>query len=108
HARTDLAELHVTRDLPERKALMAHLSDAFIALPGGFGTFNELCETLTTSQLGLEAKPCGVLDVGGYYTGLLMLFDHAVRAGFLSALHRSLLITEQDPERLLAVLTAMA
>ena len=73
-----LTKLHVVRSMHERKALMADLSDAFIALPGGFGTFEEFCEMVTWAQLGLHAKPCGVLNVFGYYSPLLAMFDHAV------------------------------
>jgi uncharacterized protein (TIGR00730 family) len=101
-----LTELIVTRSMHERKQRMADLADAFVALPGGFGTFEELCEILTWAQLGLHAKPCGLLDVKGYYAGLLALFDHAVREGFLRPEYRALLITEDDPDRLLARLHA--
>jgi uncharacterized protein (TIGR00730 family) len=85
----------------ERKALMAELSDAFIALPGGFGTLDVFCEFLTWAQLGLHKKPCGLLNVEGYFDPLLALFDRAVDDGFLHPKHRSMLITADDPERLL-------
>jgi uncharacterized protein (TIGR00730 family) len=74
-----LTKLHVVRSMHERKALMADLSDAFIALPGGFGTLEEFCEIVTWSQLGLHTKPCGILNVQGYYSPLLAMFDHAVK-----------------------------
>ena len=85
----------------ERKQRMADLADGFIALPGGFGTFEEFCEILTWAQLGLHEKPCGLLNVKGYYTPLLALFDHALAEGFLKPQYRQLVITEDDPQRLL-------
>ncbi len=78
-----LTKLHVVRSMHERKALMADLSDAFIAMPGGFGTLEEFCKVVTWSQLGLHAKPCGILNVLGYYSPLLAMFDHAVQERFL-------------------------
>ena len=75
-----LTKLHVVRSMHERKALMADLSDAFVALPGGFGTLEEFCEAVTWTQLGLHAKPCGVLNVLAYYTPLLAMFNHSVAA----------------------------
>ena len=80
-----LTELHVVGSMHERKALMAELSDGFVALPGGAGTLEELIEVYTWSQLGLHAKPMGVLNVAGYYDGLAALLDHAVQEGFLRA-----------------------
>jgi len=77
-AHRGLSELRVTSTMHERKALMAELSDAFVAFPGGFGTLEELTEILTWSQLGLHAKPCGLLDVADFYRSLLAFFDHAV------------------------------
>jgi hypothetical protein len=97
----DLTELHVVATMHERKALMAERSDGFIAMPGGFGTFEEFCEVLTWSQLGIHAKPVALLDVKGYYRPLLSLFDHAVTEGFVRPLHRSLVLADVDPERLL-------
>jgi uncharacterized protein (TIGR00730 family) len=97
----DLTELHVVATMHERKALMAERSDGFVAMPGGFGTFEELCEVVTWSQLGIHAKPVALLDVKGYYRPLLALFDHAVAEGFLRPLHRSLVLADADPERLL-------
>ena len=82
---TGLTELHVVGSMHERKALMAELSDGFVALPGGAGTLEELIEIYTWSQLGLHDKPMGVLNVAGYYDGLAALLDHAVQEGFLRA-----------------------
>ena len=79
-----LTELRVVGSMHERKALMADLAEGFIALPGGYGTFEEFCEVVTWSQLGLHAKPCGVLNVEKYYDPLLALFDHAVKEGFFT------------------------
>ena len=89
----------------ERKALMADLSDAFIALPGGFGTFEELCEMLTWLQLGIHKKPCGLLNVAGYYDPLITMFDHATNERFLRPQHRNLLQVHSDPTKLLDRLT---
>jgi hypothetical protein len=100
HAR--LADLRVAASMHERKALMAELSDAFIALPGGYGTFEEFCEALTWTQLGLQRKPCGILNVEGYYDALLALFDHAAAERFLKPVHRQMVISESDPESLIA------
>jgi uncharacterized protein (TIGR00730 family) len=100
-AHNDVTELIVVRSMHERKAKMAELSDAFIAMPGGYGTFEEFCEIITWAQLGLHRKPCGILNISGYYDPLLVLFDHAVKEGFLKAANRSLVIQESDPVRLL-------
>ena len=100
-AHQGLTQLHVVATMHERKAMMAKLSDAFIALPGGIGTFEELFEILTWAQLGLHSKPCGLLNVAGYYDQLLAFLDHSVREGFLAPKHRSLLQVESDPEALL-------
>lgn len=99
-----LSKLHVVRSMHERKALMADLSDAFIALPGGFGTFEEFCEMVTWSQLGLHAKPCGVLNVQGYYSPLLAMFDHAVQERFLKKENRELVLARDS---VLALLQAL-
>ncbi len=96
-----LTKLHVVSSMHERKALMADLSDAFLALPGGFGTFEEFCEIVTWSQLGIHQKPCGLLNVDGYYDPLLRLFDHAVGEGFLHPDNRALVLDDDEPERLL-------
>jgi hypothetical protein len=106
-AHADLTELHVVGSMHERKALMADRSDSFVALPGGMGTWEELCEVLTWVQLGIHRKPVGVLNVRGYYDPLLSLFDTAVRERFVRSEHRALLTVEQDdPAVLLNRLTA--
>jgi uncharacterized protein (TIGR00730 family) len=98
---TGLTELRIVNSMHERKALMSDLSDGFIALPGGFGTVEEFCEVVTWSQLGLQSKPCGLLNVENYYDHLLELFDHAVREGFLREKNRRLVLDDEDPARLL-------
>ena len=90
----------------ERKALMASLSDAFIALPGRFGTAEELCEILTWGQLGIHQKPVGLLNVEGFFDSLLEWLDHATREGFVRPEHRRLLMTDTNPSRLLARMSA--
>ena len=96
-----LSEIHVTENLHTRKALMAELGDAFVALPGGLGTFEELFEILTWAQIGLHANPVGVLNVNGYYDPLLALIKGAQSKGFMYVEHQSLLIAEDDPSTLL-------
>jgi uncharacterized protein (TIGR00730 family) len=105
-AHTGLTDLHVVNTMHERKALMAELSDGFIALPGGFGTLDEFCEILTWAQLGLHQKPCGILNVSGYYDPLLALFQHSIAEGFLRREHGDMLIVEKDPEILLKKMAA--
>ena len=100
-AHQGLTELHVVADMHERKALMADLSDAFVALPGGIGTLEELIEVYTWRQLGLHAKPLAVLNTLGYYDGLAALLDHALDQGFLPASSRSALAVAADTETLL-------
>ena len=97
-----LSELHVVKTMHERKALMADLSDGFVAMPGGIGTFEELFEVWTWAQLGYHAKPCGLLNVNGFYDGMSMFIDHVVAEGFLKAGHRQMLIVEEDAEVMLA------
>jgi uncharacterized protein (TIGR00730 family) len=99
-----LTKLHVVRSMHERKALMADLSDAFVALPGGFGTLEEFCEVVTWTQLGLHAKPCGVLNVLGYYSPLLAMFDDAVEERFLKPENRALVLARDSPADLLQAL----
>src|ERR1700690_258387 len=99
-----LTKLHVVHSMHERKALMADLSDAFVALPGGFGTLEGFCEGLTWSQLGLHAKPCGILNVLGYYTPLLAMFDHAVEERFLKPENRALVLARDSVAELLQAL----
>ena len=96
-----VGDLRVVETMHERKALMADLSIAFIALPGGMGTFEELFEVLTWSQLGLQDKPCALLDVAGYFDPLADLLDHAVVEGFIRKEDRDLVIIETDPETIL-------
>ena len=105
-AHRGLSELRVVGSMHERKALMAELGEAFIALPGGIGTLEELIEVYTWSQLGLHRKPLGVLNVSGYYDGLAAFLDHAVRERFLRPQHREVLIFDSDPDALLARLAA--
>ena len=101
-AHQGLTKLHVVHSMHERKALMAELADAFIALPGGFGTLDEFCEVLTWAQLGLHLKPCGLLNVAGFYDAFLAQIDNAVQARFIRPEHRSLVLAEREPEALLA------
>jgi uncharacterized protein (TIGR00730 family) len=105
-AHQGLTQLHVVATMHERKAMMAQLSDAFIALPGGIGTFEELFEILTWAQLGIHHKPCGLLNVAGYYDRLLAFLDHSVQEGFLASEHRGLLQVESTPLALLRRLGA--
>ena len=96
-----LTDLHVVATMHERKALMAELADAFVALPGGIGTLEELVEMLTWAQLGLHGKPVGIVNVDGYYDSLLAFLAHAVDEGFLSPTTRERLAVQSDPEALL-------
>lgn len=105
-AHNGLSELRVVATMHERKAVMADLSDAFVALPGGIGTLDELFEVLTWAQLGLHTKPTGLLDLGGYFQPLLAFLDGAVKARFLQPAHRGMLLVEADPARLLAAFRA--
>lgn len=93
--------MHVVGSMHERKALMADLSQAFVALPGGFGTLDELCEILTWAQLRIHAKPCALLNVKGYYDPLLAMFDRAVDGGFLGTAHRALVRVADTAEAVL-------
>ncbi|SDS76784.1 hypothetical protein SAMN04489812_2962 [Microlunatus soli] len=103
-AHRGLTELYEVADMHQRKAKMAELADAFIALPGGAGTLEELFEVWTWSQLGLHDKPIGLLDVAGFYARLLPLLDHMVDEGFLKPQYREALQIESDPQRLLELL----
>ena len=100
-AHTGLTELRVVASMHERKATMSDLADAFIAMPGGYGTLEEFCEVLTWTQLGLQRKPCGILNVCGYFDPLLNLFDQAVAERFLRTEHRALVLADQNPASLL-------
>lgn len=105
-AHPGLSTLEVVDSMHSRKARMAELADAFIALPGGFGTLDELFEILTWAQLGLHGKPCGLLDVDGYFAPLVAWVDQAVAAGFVRPRHRELLMVDDDASRLLDRLAA--
>lgn len=100
-AHQHLTELRVVNTMHERKAMMADLADGFIALPGGFGTYDEFCEVVTWAQLGLHQKPCALLNVAGYYDALIAMFDHATQEGFVRAGHRAMLIISPDVAEML-------
>jgi uncharacterized protein (TIGR00730 family) len=100
-AHTGLTELHVVDSMHERKSLMAVLSDGFIAMPGGFGTLEEIIEVITWGQLGFHEKPCGLLNVAGYFDQLLAFLDHSQAQGFLHAEHRRILLVADEPAGLL-------
>jgi uncharacterized protein (TIGR00730 family) len=100
-AHKSLTELHVTKSMHERKSLMAELSDGFIALPGGIGTLEELFEVWTWAHLGIHAKPCGLLNVEGYFDSLVGFLNHSVAERFLSFETASMLLVEHEPEALL-------
>jgi uncharacterized protein (TIGR00730 family) len=100
-AHLGLSDLRVVHSMHERKALMAELSDGFVALPGGIGTMEEFFEVLSWAQLGIHEKPCGLLNVAGYYDPLIEFVDQAVLKDFIKAKHRALMIVEQRPGKLL-------
>jgi uncharacterized protein (TIGR00730 family) len=100
-AHTGLTEMHVVGSMHERKALMADRADAFLGLPGGFGTWDEFCEVFTWSQLGILRKACALLNVEGYYDPFLNLADRACEDGFVLRQHREMLLADSDPVRLL-------
>ncbi len=101
---TGLTHLELVETIHQRKARMSELADAFIALPGGYGTLEELFETLTWAQIGLHAKPVGLLNTRGYFDPLLELIRHALAEGFIYAEHRAMLLSAEDPRRLLELL----
>jgi uncharacterized protein (TIGR00730 family) len=101
-----LTELHVVRNMHERKQMMADRADAFIAMPGGVGTFEELFETFTWAQLGYHDKPVGLLNVAGFYDGMLAFLSHAVSEGFLKQVHADMLHVSSSPSGLLGKLAA--
>jgi uncharacterized protein (TIGR00730 family) len=103
-----LTSLTVVDTMHERKAAMADAADAFVMLPGGFGTLDEFFEAVSWTQLGIHDKPCGILDVAGYYAALCALLDEATRQGFVSRVHRELVITESEPSMLLDRLAGWA
>ena len=96
-----IAELHVVKSMHERKAMMADLSDAFVAMPGGYGTLDEFCEVLTWTQLRFQSKPCGILNTDGFFDPLLAQFDRAVVDGLLRPEHRKFVVVDDSPARLL-------
>jgi hypothetical protein len=100
-AHRGLTELRVVGSMHERKAVMAELSDGFIAMPGGIGTMEEFFEVLSWAQLGLHEKPCGLLNVSGYYDPLIRFLDHAVRDDFIKPKHRALMLVQENPGKLL-------
>ncbi|HZW60465.1 MAG TPA: TIGR00730 family Rossman fold protein [Woeseiaceae bacterium] len=100
-AHESLTEQHVVESMHERKALMAEFADAFVALPGGFGTLEEIIETVTWAQLGLHAHPCGLLNVNGYFDALLAYLAHAEAEEFLRPPHRQMLLVDTQPAALL-------
>jgi len=105
-AHNGLTELRIVRSMHERKTLMADLADAFIALPGGYGTLEEFLEAVTWTQLGIHRKPCGLLNVDGYYDALLTLLDRAAADGFIREVNRSLVLDAPDVPTLLEKLEA--
>jgi uncharacterized protein (TIGR00730 family) len=100
HLHPRITDMRIVQTMHERKAMMAKLSDAFIALPGGFGTIEEIFEMLTWGQLGLQAKPCGFLNVNDYYTPLIEFLDHAVAQGFVAEKYRMAIAVETDAKRM--------
>jgi uncharacterized protein (TIGR00730 family) len=104
-AHTGLSDLRVVGSMHERKSLMADLADGFIALPGGLGTLEEFCEVATWTQLGLHKKACGLLNIGGFYDGLLSFLNHATEEKFIRPEHRSIVLAEEDPVELIKKLS---
>lgn len=100
-AHKGLSDLRIVSSMHERKALMAELADAFIALPGGLGTLEEFCEIATWTQLGFQDKACGLLNVDGFYDGLLSFLDHATDEHFVRPEHRQIVITGTEPDKLI-------
>jgi uncharacterized protein (TIGR00730 family) len=101
-AHRNLTELHEVNSMHERKALMAELSDGFATIPGGFGTLEEFTEVVSWRLLGIHQKPCGLLNTGGYFNGLLKFLDYAVAQGFIKPAHRATILVEREPGRLIA------
>ncbi len=106
-AHAGITELRVVDSMHARKAMMAELSDGFVAMPGGVGTFEEFFEAVTWTQLGLHRKPCGLLNVDGFYTPLALFIDQAVTEGFIKAVHRAAIVVDDNPERLLDTLATI-
>lgn len=105
-AHPNLSELHVVESMHQRKALMASLADGFVALPGGFGTLEEFCEVLTWAQMRLHDRPCGLLNVQGFYDPLIQMFDQALHEQFLRPEHRTLVLAHHEPADLLQLLAS--
>ncbi|WP_145259446.1 LOG family protein [Calycomorphotria hydatis] len=101
-----VADMRIVEDMHERKAMMADISAAFIALPGGFGTLEELFETITWAQLQIHHKPIGLLNVNGYFDALLAFLDHAFETDFIKPIHRKLFVVATTPEEMLDKLDA--
>ena len=106
-AHTGLTELRVVDSMHTRKAMMAELADAFVAMPGGVGTFEEFFEVVTWTQLGVHRKPCGLLNVNAFYTPLAAFIDQAVSEGFIRPIHRAAVVVDSDPARLLDTLATI-
>jgi uncharacterized protein (TIGR00730 family) len=106
-AHAGVTTLHVVDSMHTRKAMMAELSDAFVAMPGGVGTFEEFFEAVTWTQLGLQRKPCGLLNVNGFYSPLAAFIDQAVTEGFIKPVHRAAIVVDSDPARLLDTLATI-
>ena len=102
----EITELRIVNTMHERKALMAELSDGFVAMPGGFGTLEEICEMITWAQLGIHHKPCGLLNTQGFFNSLLSFFDHQVRQGFITPSNRALVFEAKDPDSVLEFMLA--
>jgi uncharacterized protein (TIGR00730 family) len=105
-AHAGLTRLELVETMHERKARMAELADGFVAMPGGIGTLEELFETWTWAQLGLHRKPCGLLDVAGYYAPLIAFLDSSVAQGFVRPVHRAMLVVAAEAEGLLDAFAA--
>lgn len=106
-AHTGITDLRVVDSMHTRKAMMAELADAFIAMPGGVGTFEEFFEVVTWAQLGLHRKPSGLLNVNGFYAPLAAFIDQAVTEGFIKPIHRAAIVVDSDPVRLLDTLATI-
>lgn len=105
-AHEGLTEIRFVGSMHQRKAMMVELSDGFVALPGGYGTTEEFCEVITWAQLGIHQKPCGLLNIEGYFTYLLKFLDYTVQERFLRPEHRSLVLEDTNPESLLSKMRA--
>ena len=103
-AHRDITKLHIVESMHERKAMMGELSDAFVALPGGFGTWDEFCEVITWAQIGLHSKPIAMLNVEGFYDAFLAMVDHAAKEGFIRPQHREMISTFENVELMMSAL----